>query len=120
MKMGALLAIPPTIDINSLGLESIPGKELAWTLQNYGAYIVDSTGGPAYALSAENGPDGSMRTQFQNDYGIPLEERINNNTPWSRDFQKLMTKLSVVNNNSPTSIGGGGTPRQPLAAPIAP
>ena len=27
----------------------------------------------------------------------------------------LMTNLSVVTNNSEKSVGGGGTPRQPLA-----
>jgi hypothetical protein len=117
--MGALLAIPTSVNINALGLESDPGKQLAWTLQNYGIYIVDSTGGPAYAFSAENGPDGNMRTQFQTDYGYPLEQRINSNTAWSRDVQRLITALSVVNNNTPTSIGGGGTPLQPLAPPIA-
>jgi hypothetical protein len=115
MKMGALLAIPASKDISTLGLETEPAKQLAWTLQNYGAYIVDDTYGPGFALNAENGPDGSMRTQFRNDWGYDLEQRVNNNSSWSRDMQKLITALSVVNNNSPTSIGGGGTPRQPLA-----
>jgi hypothetical protein len=120
LKMGALLVIPASVNIANLGLESEPGKELAWTLQNYGAYIVDSTGGPAYALSAENGPDGSVRAQFQADYGYALEERINDNTPWSRDVQRLVSALYVVDNNTASSVGGGGTPRQPLAPPIAP
>jgi len=30
-----------------------------------------------------------------------------------------MTALHVVTNNGPNSIGGGGTPRQPLAPPLA-
>jgi hypothetical protein len=120
MKMGALLAIPASVDINSLGLLSDPGRQIAWTMQNYGAYIVDSTGGPAFAIEAEVGPDGSVRQQFQNDYGMPLEQRVNSATPWSKDIQKIVTALRVVNNNSPSSVGGGGTPRQPLAPPIAP
>jgi hypothetical protein len=120
MKMGALLAIPASANINSLGLESEPGKQLAWTLQNYGAYIVDSTGGPAFALDAETGPDGSLRTQFQTDYGYPFEQRINDNTTWSRDMSRLIEALQVINNNSADSVGGGGTPRQPLAPAIAP
>lgn len=120
MKMGALLALPASVNINSIGLESEPGKEIAWTLQNYGAYIVDSTGGAAFAIEAENGPSGSLRAQFQGDYGIPFEERVNDNTPWSRDLQRLLPLLNVVNNNSSASIGGGGTPRQPLAPAISP
>jgi hypothetical protein len=118
MKMGALLAIPAATDIAKLGLETEPARQLAWTLQNYGAYIVDDTWGPSFAFNAENGPDGSLHTQFQADYGYKLEQRVIDNTPWSRDIQKLSQALSVVNNNSPTSIGGGGTPRQPLAAAL--
>jgi hypothetical protein len=45
-------------------------------------------------------------------------DKVVNNTPWRRDMQKLVQALYVVNNNTPTTIGGGGTPRQPLAPPI--
>lgn len=118
MKMGALLAIPPSINISNLGLETEPARQLAWTLQNYGAYIVDDTWGSAFAFNAENGPDGSLRTQFQADYGTPFEIWSAGSTAWSRDVQRLIVTLHVVNNNSPSSIGGGGTPRQPLAPPL--
>jgi chitodextrinase len=118
MKMGALLAIPTSTNINTLGLESVPGQMLAWTLQNYGAYIVDSTGGPGFVISAETGPKGSVRDQFRADFGMNLEQRVNDNTPWSRDMQRLVQALYLVNNNGPTSIGGGGTPLQPLALPL--
>lgn len=120
MKMGALLAIPRNTDIESLGLESTPGKMLAWTLQNYGAYIVDDTWGPAFAINAEDGPAGSMHTQFKADWGYNFQARVNENTPWSRDVQRLMQALHVVDNNGPNSIGGGGAPLQPLAPPINP
>ena len=119
MKMGALLALPPSVNISSLGLESEPGRQIAWTLQNYGAYIVDSFAGPAFAISAENGPDGSKLDEFEEDYGYPMMQRVRNEeNPWMRDLQKLLPLLAVVNNNSATSIGGGGTPRQPLAPPF--
>ncbi len=119
MKMGALLAIPASTNLSNLGLETEPGKQLAWTLQNYGAYIDDSTGGPAVVINAEDGYHGSVITQFQNDWGFPMEQRVNSNSPWSRDMQRLMTALYVVDNNSPTTIGGGGTPLQPLAAALS-
>jgi hypothetical protein len=115
MKMGALLAIPGTVAIASLGLETEPGKQIAWTLQNYGAYIVDDTWGPGFAISAENGPDGSFADQFKADFGITLAQRVNDASPWMRDIQRLRAALKVVDNNGPNSIGGGGTPRQPLA-----
>lgn len=115
MKMGALLAIPASRSLSSLGLETAPGRQLAWTLQNYGAYIVDDTFGPSFMFNVETGPDGSFRQQFKVDWGMELEQRVRDNTPWSRDVQRLMQALHVVDNNTPTSIGGGGVPRQPLA-----
>lgn len=115
MKMGALLAIPASRDLSKLGLETEPAKQLAWTLQNYGAYIVDDTYGPSFMFNVENGTDGSVRKQFKADWGFELEQRVRDNTPWTRDIQKLAQALYVVNNNNPSSIGGGGTPRQPLA-----
>lgn len=120
VKMGALLAIPYSMSIASLNLETTPAKQLAWTLQNYGAYIVDDTYAPGFMLDAEWGPAGDKRAEFKTDWGFDMTQKLVNNTPWRRDMQKIVQALSVVNNNSPTSIGGGGTPRQPLADPIAP
>ena len=120
MKMGALLGIPATVNIANLGLETEPGKQLAWTLQNYGAYIVDTyKSGPAYAFNAENGPDGSLRAQFKADWGYDFEQRAGDASgaalPWTRDIQKLIQAVYVVDNNALGSVGGGGAPRQPLA-----
>jgi hypothetical protein len=117
MKMGALLAIPANTNINALGLETTPAKLLAWTLQNYGAYVVDH-GGPS--LSVEDGPDGSFSQQFQSDWGMDMEVRVRDNSPWGRDFNRLRQALYVVNNNTASNIGGGGTPLQPLAPEIHP
>lgn len=119
MKMGALLAIPSGVVLTTLSLESVPGQMLAWTLQNYGAYIVDTTGGPGFALSAETGPDGTKRAEFKADFGFDLEQRVNSNTAWSRDMARLVQALYLVDNNGPTSIGGGGVPLQPLALPLS-
>ena len=119
MKMGALLAIPGSTSIASLGLETMPAKQLAWTLQNYGAYIVDDTYAAGFDFSAEDGPDGSKRDEFKRDWGFDMNQKVQGNTAWVRDIQRIMKALSVVDNNSPTSIGGGGTPRQPLAPALA-
>jgi hypothetical protein len=135
MRMGALLAIPQQVALGTLGLETEPGRELAWTLQNYGAYITDDTHGAGVAFVTERGPDGWFadkdqstaagapplrNTQFYGDYGYPFEQRVNSDTAWSRDVQRLITALAIVTNNSPTSVGGGGIPLQPLAPPIGP
>jgi hypothetical protein len=118
VRMGALLAIPYSTSIASLNLETAVSKQLAWTLQNYGAYIVGDTGGPGFFLAVESGPAGDKRAEFQSDWGFPMAQKVVDNTPWRRDMQKLVQALYVVNNNAPATIGGGGTPRQPLAAPL--
>ncbi|MFL6671713.1 MAG: hypothetical protein ACJ8LG_00305 [Massilia sp.] len=118
IKMGSLLAIPYSKSIASLNLETAPAKQLAWTLQNYGAYIVDDTYAAGFALNAEDGPAGSKRNEFKADWGYDMVQKVQNNTAWRRDMQKIVQALSVVNNNSATTIGGGGTPRQPLAPAI--
>ena len=119
VKMGTLLALPASRDLATLELETLPARLLAWTLQNYGAYVVDDTGGPAVAIAAEDGPDGAFSTQFKADWGFDFEQRVRDQTPWVRDMRRLIRALHVVVNNGPYSIGGGGTPLQPLAPPFA-
>jgi hypothetical protein len=120
MLMGALMAIPASVNLTSLGLASTPGMQLAWTLQNYGAYIADSTGGAGFFFSAENGPAGDLHTQFAADWGMAFEDRMNSNTGWTNDVNTCMNALWLVDSNTSSSIGGGGTPRQPPAPPISP
>jgi hypothetical protein len=119
MVMGSLLAIPASTDITGLGLESEPGAQVAWTLQNYGAYVVDRYQS-GYSIPAENGPAGVKDTEFYSDYGYHLAARVIHNTPWMRDFGRLVAALQIVDNNTVSTAGGGGTPRQPLAPPISP
>jgi hypothetical protein len=130
MKMGALLAIPASVNLSGIGLQSVPGKMLAWTLQNYGAYIVDTAGGPGFNMSIEDGAAGNKADEFQSDYGFPFDGRLGymtlrdstgQPTPqarWVSDIRLLIDYLRVVSNNSAGSVGGGGSPLQPLAPPF--
>jgi hypothetical protein len=124
MKMGALLAIPASLDLAALGLETAPARMLAWTLQSYGGYIVDSTGGAAFAISAEDGADGSFDATFAAKWGYPFSGRVRDgsstapNAAFVRDVRRIVAALQIVANNGPASVGGGGTPLQPLAPPL--
>ena len=117
LKMGALLAIPAGTALGSLGLETEPGLRLAWTLQNYGAYVVDDTYWPSYAIETEQGPAGSFLEQFQADWGFSLIGAINSSA-MVRDWYRLFQAAAVVDSNAADAVGGGGTPLQPLAPPF--
>lgn len=134
MKMGSLLALPPSVDITKIGLETMPGLMIAWTLQNYGAYIVDDSYGANFALNAEIGPAGAKRDEFKLDWGYDMQAVVRDNTPWMRDMQRIVVLLAVVDNNAPITTvttltagstapltgAGGGAPLQPAAPMVAP
>jgi hypothetical protein len=118
LEMGSLLAIPTSVNINALGLETAPARMLAWTLQNYGAYVVDNAARSVFSIETEDGPNGSVVNQFQQTWGYPFQAPAGSDTPWSHDINVIIANLAVVANNGPLSVGGGGTPLQPLAPPI--
>ncbi len=117
-RMGALLALPANWDLDSLGFETEPARILAETFQKYGAYIVDDTAWDVYAIITEWGPAGRFDEQFEDDWGFSMKQQ-SKNTPWARDMDRIFLNLHVVDNNSESSIGGGGKPLAPLAPPLA-
>ena len=118
MREGSLLALPASLDIASMGLETEPARLLAWTLQNYGGYVVDDTAWSVYALAVETGPDGKFLDQFQQDWGFTFEPS-SKDTPWGARHGPHLPRLGGGGQQTSSSIGGGGTPRQPLAPPFA-
>lgn len=113
-RMGALLALPIWMDIDSIGFETEPAKILAQAFQNYGAYIVDDTYWDVYAIVTEWSPDGRFSDEFENQWGFSFTPSTKN-TPWARDMDRIFLNLYIVDNNSINSIGGGGNPLMPLA-----
>jgi hypothetical protein len=118
LEPGALLAIPIGTDIDGLELETPAAAALAFTLQSYGAYVVDDVAWAVYALCVELGPDGDFTQQFQSDWGFTMTPSAKG-TAWARDMDRLFAMLAVVDNNAAATIGGGGTPLQPPAPPLA-
>ena len=96
---GALLALPPSVNIASLGL-SEPGRRLAEAIQDYGIYAVDGGG-------CQNG-------------AIRTDQHVDPKTlaTLKRDAPKIYRHIRMVLNNdvlgSPTA--GGGAPRAPNCA----
>jgi hypothetical protein len=112
--MGALLALHASLNLTSLNLQTAPGRMIAWTLQNYGAYCVDDAARSVYSIATELGPGGAVIDQFQKAWGFSFVSGLND-TPWARDIAAIFTHLAVVDNNSPSSVGGGGARLQSYA-----
>ncbi len=108
---GSLLAIPPSVTEESLNLQTRPAKKLFHALQHYGAYVVDDAGWDSHYFAVEKG----VVEEFSNTFGYDFQ---GSSGDFYEDFMKLFQALNIVDNNGPTSVGGGGTPRAPLAPPI--
>jgi hypothetical protein len=102
VPIGTLIAIPPWVDLKSLGLNRY-GLALAQCLQDYGAYCDDSKNSNGISLSAEGAAEGHPGLQ-QMRY----------------DMGKIHPLLRAVLNNTRGTPGGGGTPRRPPAPPLMP
>ena len=99
---GSTIGIPSTVDVTTLGLTA-SGLALAHALQDYGG-MVQVTGGqpsPNITLYAEQdtSKDSSQLSAMSSD--------------WT---SKIVPLLRIMRNQGPTSINGGGSPRQPTQA----
>jgi hypothetical protein len=100
VPMGTLVAIPGNIDLTQFSPPLSPqGLVIAQALQDYGAYDVDSSGGD-FILYVETNAAGELNAQA------------------IEDLKRLRPLLRCVTNNRSDNIGGGGTPRAPLAPPL--
>ena len=87
-----------------------PGESSFYAMQNYGVYFVEDAAHDVWDLVAER----DVEIEFEEAYGYGLGSRT-----WRAEMNRLMTALSVITNNAPWSVGGGGTPRVALAPPFA-
>lgn len=111
LVMGSLLAIPPTITAQSLGVRSKAGQKIFQAMQDYGAYIVDDSGWDYNYLCVEQSAQVEYLTLSGHD--------LSGDASLQADFTKIIGVVKVVNNNATNSVGGGGTPRQSLPPAIA-
>ena len=99
VPMGALLAIPPDVSLDQLGL-SEKGKVIARAAQDYGVYVVDRGGDGGITLKAALDADDALYADR-----------------W-KDAEIIVKHLHRVTNNGPDSVGGGGARRAPRASPV--
>ncbi len=114
-EMGSLLAIPPTVTPESLGIKSLPALKLFHALQDYGAYVVDDSSWDVTAFNLQEGVEEEFAQTFG--YAFSTNDR---NSEWFKEYYAIVKSLNLVINNNSTSIGGGGSRRAPLAPTFAP
>jgi hypothetical protein len=100
VPMGAYFAIPPSVDINALGLTA-EGKMVAQALQDYGAYVTDATSG-SVAFYVEPTAPKSFVDNLR------------------RDLPLIRSKMRRVTNNSPSTPNAPGERRVPMVTSLAP
>jgi hypothetical protein len=123
LQMGALLALPPTFDMDTLQTE--PARMMAEALRDYGTYIVDDAAWDVYGWSTEWGPGGRVLDEFRQAWGWEFEVEVNatcsdrsSECLWAQDMAAMVTALHVVDNNAADAMGGGGKPLAPPAPPL--
>src|SRR5437879_297861 len=97
LRMGSLLALPPSFDVNAMGLETEPAKILAHAFQDYGAYTVDDAAWSVYAVATEYSPSGKVDDEFGSAWGFPISP-ASRDVPWARDMDRIFGALAVVDN----------------------
>src|SRR3989449_6846228 len=98
LRMGSLLALPPSVDVNAMGLETgEPAKILAHAFQDYGAYTVDDAAWSVYAVATEYSPSGKVDDEFGAAWGFPISPSSRDG-PWARDMDRIFGALAVVDN----------------------
>ena len=102
--MGQLAAIPPDVDLCSLGLTPA-GLVVARALQDYGGYLVDSGGALAFYAEPAVEDDAALGE-------VPLLNDARG------DLAKIVPQLRCVTNNTSATVGGGGAARAPPAPSV--
>ena len=97
LRMGSLLALPPSVNVNSMGLETDAAKILAHAFQDYGAYTVDDAAWSVYAVATEYSPSGKVDDEFGAAWNFTISP-ASRDVPWARDMDQIFGALAVVDN----------------------
>src|SRR5437867_4352192 len=120
LRVGSLLALPPSYDVNAMGLEPEPAKILAHAFQDYGGYTVDDAAWSVYAVATEYSPSGKVDDEFGAAWNFTISP-ASRDVPWARDMDRIFGALAVVDHwdcsTWPTVSASNGTLGAGLGAP---
>lgn len=111
IPMGAYFAIPPTVDLTTLGLASASAMMMAKACQDYGVYVTDTSGTTNFYVEDDN----------KTATGAFLSNLFNGGAYSNADIKILLKALRVVTTNGPETPNGGvlGAARRGVVANTA-
>ena len=116
---GTMLAVPSSAYATLVAsLTTVPGRKMAWTLLNYGCFIVDNSYGTDTFSREGWGIACDAWAEFEAFYGYSFDAEPGN-TAWHADQLACFLALQVIVNSSLSTPGGGGTYLQPAPPPFA-
>lgn len=68
----------------------------------------------------EPGVSDEVAKMYGPEQDFHIQKQVKPRSPLYDDLVRVFQNLHIVTNNGPESVGGGGTPRQPPAAPLCP
>jgi len=125
---GALLAIPAAV-APAVAVTTTIGRKIKQALVDYGGYLVDGTGPESLPPSRQSAAvcmDALVNAEMRAAYGFAMtypQGVTNADDPEAggalyQDLLTIFRGLHAVTNNGPSSVGGGGEPRQPMQAAL--
>src|SRR4051794_2907347 len=110
LRMGTLLALPPSATAAMLGVRSAAGRKVLAALRDYGGYVVDDSGLDAVDLCLEH----QATVDFRKRTGHEIEA----DAGLRADMARMVQALAVVDDNSAATVGGHGPRRAAWAPPF--
>lgn len=131
VPMGGLIAIPPTVNVDTLGLETAAGRKLAQAIQDYGCYLVDECGSSTWVQNlwclewgvVEEGLANGVNlggTNVASEFGSRYPGVAVFPNGWSRDTLRILQACRVVTNNAADGAAWASPDALPLAGAVAP
>lgn len=105
-RMGTLLAIPPSIDLNNYTWKTTQGRIVANAAKEYGFYIVDSSSGTPshdYQIAIEDETayfDLGIRIDSAGNQIVANDASTYNPTDFNSDLVQVLSLVQAVSNNS--------------------
>lgn len=95
VPMGSYFAIPPTVDLTTLGLQTTQGMMLAKAAQDYGCYVTDRSSTQAFYCEDDAGPAQAFATAALGAGSSAHDPRV------------VFNALRVVTSNTAATPNGG-------------